>query len=357
MNPEKISSLHDDLLVPKATEHLGEYKDYPERFDPKDKSVLTRLEQFGVDLTVASEVFGKEINEFTWEEYIKLVGEAIKARYDVIVGSVFDQYMFPNPENPASEIRWQKMLKLIERYKKMEENIGLNLIKQKTDFQESGNLVLGLEAGAHLITSMADVRKLKDHGVKIFGFQYNKDTPLATSGGLTQLGREAAKYFFAHNLIIDLAHAGYKTRQDIMGLAEDLGKGHLVSYTHGSSENDIMEAWKDKMGERALKTAEVERLVKIGGIIGLGVTQPFFSNTRKIAERINDITQLENGVNKIAIGTDFGGVPPVFLNEIRNPDDFKKLADLLSGDFNMSDERVNKILRLNVREWMQKAID
>lgn len=109
--------MYDDILVPKATEHLGEYKDYPERFDPKDKSVLTRLEQFGVDLGMASEVFGKEIGEFTWEEYTKLVGEAIKARYDTIVGSVFDQYMFPSSENPDSQIRWDKMLKLIEQYK------------------------------------------------------------------------------------------------------------------------------------------------------------------------------------------------------------------------------------------------
>jgi len=29
MNVEKISSLHDDALVPKATGHLGEYKNYP----------------------------------------------------------------------------------------------------------------------------------------------------------------------------------------------------------------------------------------------------------------------------------------------------------------------------------------
>ena len=355
--PEKISSLHDDILVPKAMEHLGEYKDYPERFDPKDKSVLTRLEQFGVDIGAAGKVFGKEINEFTWEEYTKLAGEAIGARYDVIVGSVFDQYMLPNPENPDSEIRWQKMLKLIERYEAMNESVGLNLIKRKADFQESGNLVLGLEAGAHLIFSMADVKKLEDHNVKIFGFQYNKDTPLAANEGLTQFGREVARYLFDRNLIIDLAHAGYKTRYDIMGLAEDLGKGNLVSYTHGSSEEDIIAGWKDKIGERALKTAEVGRLIKIGGIIGLGVTKPFFSSARKIAERINDIIQLENGVDRIAIGTDFGGVPPVFLNEIRNPDDFKKLADLFSEDFNISDEKVNKILRLNAREWMQKAID
>lgn len=354
---DKISSLHDDILVPKATEHLGEYKDYPERFDPKDKSVLTRLEQFGVDLAVASEIHGKEIKDFSWEEYIELLAEAIKARYDVIVGSVFDQYIFPNPENPETNVRWGKMIKLIDRYKEMGENLGINLIKRKADFKESGNLLLGLEAGAHLIGSMADVKKLEDYGVRIFSFQYGKDTPLAESSGLTGLGVEAARYLFNQNLIIDLAHSNYKTRQDIITLAQDLKKGHLVSYTHGSSEEDIMESWKGKIGDRALKKEEVGQIVNIGGIIGLGVTQPFFSSTRRIAERINDVAQLDDGINKIAIGTDFGGVPPAFMNEIKNPNDFKKLADILSGDFEMSDESINKVLRSNTREWIQKAID
>jgi microsomal dipeptidase-like Zn-dependent dipeptidase len=357
MDLERISSLHDDPLVPKATEHLGEYRDYPKRFDPKERSVLIRLEQFGVDFGVAKEKFGKDISEFTWEEYIKLLGEAIKARYDIIVGSVFDRYVFPNPENPQSEQRWQEMIKLIKQYEGMNRVVGINLIKRKADFLEFGNLVLGLEAGANLISSMVDVRKLEDHGVKIFGLQYNDDTPLATSSGLTKFGRKVVRYLLDRNLIIDLAHSGYKTRQDIMNLAEDFGRGYLVCYSHGSSEEDIIDAWKSKIGERALKPDEIKRIIKIGGIIGLGVTQPFFSSTRRIAERINDIIQLENGINRIAIGTDFGGVPPVFLNEIRSPDDFKKLADLLSKDFNISEEQINRILRRNVKEWIQQAID
>jgi microsomal dipeptidase-like Zn-dependent dipeptidase len=285
------------------------------------------------------------------------VGEAIRARYDVIVGSVFDQYMFPNPENPDAGARWEKMLDLVEMYREMEGGVGLNLIRRKNDFRDSGNLVLGLEAGAHLINSLVDVKKLESHGIKIFGFQYNKDTPLATRDGLTKLGQEAAQYLFQRNLIIDLAHAGYKTRQDIMNIAEDSGKGGLVSYTHGSAEEDITDAWKNKMGERALKKAEIERLVKMGGIIGLGVTEPFFSGTRKLAERINDTLQLENGLERVAIGTDFGGVPPMFLTEIRTPNDFKILADILSEEFNLSDENINKILRQNSREWIEKAIE
>ena len=246
---------------------------------------------------------------------------------------------------------------LIERYKGMQESVGLSLVKRKEDFAESGNLVLGLEAGAHLITSMEDLRRLEDAGVKIFGFQYNAETPLASKDGLKPFGHEVSRYLFDHNLIIDLAHSGFQTRQVVMDLAEAQGKGALVSYTHGSSEADLAGEYKDRMGERALKKEEVERLIRLGGIIGLGVTQPFFANTRKLAERINEIAQINNGINSVALGTDFGGIMPEMLNEIRNPDDFKVLADLLSVDFGMSDVDVNKVLRSNAREWIQKAID
>jgi microsomal dipeptidase-like Zn-dependent dipeptidase len=357
MNPERISSLHDDLLVPKATEHLGEYSDYPERFDPSEKSVLTRLEQFGIDLTQAQEEYGKEIKDFSWEDYEGLVAKAIKVRYDIIVGSVFDQYMFPTTENPEESERWEKMLKLVERYENMDAKFGLNLVKRKADIQEGGNLVMGLEAGAHLIKSLADLKKLQDQGIKLFGFQYGKETPLAGPEGLSKFGVESARYLLDNNLIIDLAHSGYKTRQGIMQIAKDTGKGNLISYTHGSSEADIVEKWRDKVGERALKPEEIQEIIKNGGIIGLGVSEPFFSSTQKIAERIDDISQLEGGIDHLALGTDFGGVAPEFLKEIKKPEDLKVLADILAGDFKMDEADIDKVIRTNAKEWIKSAID
>jgi microsomal dipeptidase-like Zn-dependent dipeptidase len=158
-------------------------------------------------------------------------------------------------------------------------------------------------------------------------------------------------------LIIDLAHSGHKTRQDIIKIAYEQEKGHLIAYTHGSSEDDIEEQWKDKMSERAIKKSEIEQIIRNHGIIGLGVSRPFFPNTRKLAERIYDISQVDKGIDSVAIGSDFGGIPPAFLNEIRNPDDMKKLADILSEEFNLNDKNINKILRENARDWIKQVID
>jgi len=358
MSIEKVSSLHDDIFVPESTKHLGEYSNYPERSDPSEHSVLERLEQFGISEKDIEERFGKRISELTEDEYSQALSEAIKLNYDVIVGSVFDQYMFPTPENPDDSVRWEKMMKLIKRFEGMDARFGVNLIKRKENFQESGNLVMGLEAGAHLIKGMGDVRKLADSGIKFFGFQYGKDTPLATNvGGLTTLGVESVRYLLDNDLIIDLAHASYKTRQDIIGIATDLDKGNLISYTHGCTEEDIMDSWKGRVGERALKQGEVSQIVKAGGIIGLGVSQPFFASTRKVAERIDEIAHTTGRIDNIAIGTDFGGVTPQWLNEIKNPADFKILADILGGEFKMSEADIQKVLRSNVKDWIKGAID
>ncbi len=355
---EIISSLHDDVFVPKATGHLGEYKNYPERFEPNEKSVITRLEQFGVNINDIEDVFGKKIIELTEEEYNMIMAEAIKGQYDTIVSSVFDQYMFPSPESPQDNVRMEKMLGLIKQFEKMDAQFGVNLIKRKDDFDDRENLVLALEAGSHLIKSVADASDLADKGIKIFGLQYGKDNTLIQSDALTSLGKEVVQEILSKNLIIDLAHTGFKARQELIALAREMEKGHQLSYTHGSAVDDLIDSWKGKVGKNRLLThEEIREIIEIGGIIGLGVSKPFFENTRKVAERIDNIAQLDGGIDRIAIGTDFGGVAPEWLNEIKKPEDFHVLGECLSHDFGMKDEDIMKIIKSNAKNWIRKAID
>jgi len=354
-----ISSLHDDVYVPKSTGHLGEYKNYPERFDPKEKSVITRMEQFGVDINDVENTFGKKAVDLTEKEYNLIMAEVIKGQYDTIVASVFDQYMFPSPESPDDTVRKEKMFKLIQQFENMDAKCGVNLIRRKKDFKEKGNLVLGLEAGAHLIKTVADAKELTEQGIKIFGLQYGKENTLVDKdGALTELGQDTVRYFLDNNLIIDLAHTGFKARQEVMGIAEERKKGNLISYTHGALMDDLIDSWKGKVGEnRLLNLEEVRSIIKMGGIIGLGVTKPFFDNTRKVAERIDSIAQLDRGIDHLAIGTDFGGVAPEWLNEIKSAKDFHILGEILSRNFGMRDEDIKKIIRSNAKNWIKNAID
>ena len=47
----------------------------------------------------------------------------------------------------------------------------------------------------------------------------------------------------------------------------------------------------------------------------------------------------------------------VIFKEIKSPDDFKILADILAGSFGLSDKQINSILRTNVKDWIKSAIN
>lgn len=44
------------------------------------------------------------------------------------------------------------------------------------------------------------------------------------------------------------------------------------------------------------------------------------------------------------------------MNEIKSPEDFKILEDLLAGRFGMSDEDVGRVMRRNAERWIKNAL-
>ena len=358
MKVEKISSLHDDLQTPRVTNDagIGEYKDLTfARNKREEMSVITRLSQFGVDLNLLEEQ-GIKPHEIDSEMYRKLLAEAIRQKYDVIFGAVFDKYMLSGfGEKTAETERLKDVIKLADEYKRW----GLNLIQSGGDIDKEGpNLVISLE-GADFVTKIADLNKLMENGIQVYGLQYNKDNFLATNtDGLTELGFQAVRHLLMNNKVIDLAHSSRRTRQDILDLAIDLHKGHLIAYTHGSIVGDEPSEFKESMKskERLLEENEAERIIKNGGIIGFGLTKPFFGSVEAMANRIDTMCQLDNGINHLAIGSDFGGVWNDLAIGISSVNEMDRLADELSTRFGMSDEKVNKILRNNAKSWVKKAL-
>jgi len=322
-------------------------------------NITDRIEQFGITKQQVEERFGKKMEELSWQEYNELMAESTRKYYDVIVSSVFDKYLYQNEINPEHDQRFKDLIGMTEKYHQLGAMPGIQLVRRADDFQEKGNLVMTLEAGAHLIKTIGDVKKMVDAGIRIFGLQYGgdeKQNTIANKEGLTQFGQQVVKYFLDNNLVVDLAHSGYKTRQDVMGIAEESGAGNRVSYTHGSTKEDISSDWVSKIGERALKKEEVERIIRMGGIIGLGVSQPFFSGSRHVAERINEIAQTTGHIDRLAIGSDFGGLPPGLTTDIKGPEDLVKIADVLSEQFGLSDEQIKKVMWDNAKEWLSQAI-
>lgn len=359
---ESISDLHEDIATPLISHEakVGEYDDYPHRVSHEELSPITRIEQFvGKDTLGALQQSGIDLRKLTEAQYGELVRAATEANGDTIVGSVFDKYILPgvaDSNNPPTVFEREKnTIEMASNYKRW----GFEAILRGNDIKPGKfNFLLSIE-GMDFVNEPSQVKQLLSQGVRLFGPQYGHDNPIASvEEGLTPLGREVINKILDSNSSVDLAHSSPKTRADIISLAQEKGAGHLLAYTHGSSPEDVQPDWAARMEKRVITLPEIKKIVQLGGIIGFGVTYPFFKSAKGIAQRIYDTCQLENGINSIAIGTDFGGVPNVLLmDEMRNKRDVARvISDMLSTKFNLSDEQVNSILRNNVTEWAKRSL-
>ena len=354
---EKISSLHDDFEMPLADKGLPEYdieKGYSQRYEDigekGEKSVINRIYQFGVRKEDLINLGIINLTEITEKQYSGLIKEAVKKQYDTLFASVFGHW---------SEIeKPQKQLALIKRVSRMYKNWGLNLIQKGEQVSpKEPNLIVALE-GADFVRNLGDIDKIYDLGIRSVTAQYGRENALTGDEGLTSLGKQAITKMFDLGIIVDLAHANPKTRKNILDLTEDLNKGQLLAYTHGATVEDIAKdvQFGAAAERRGLSKEEVERVIKLGGIIGLGVSKPFFQSLNEISERIDQICQIENGPKSLGLGTDFGGVAPVWEIGISKPEDTAKIGDILSQRFGYSDGQIRNILQKNVHNWVTKSL-
>lgn len=363
MNPEsqksnefgnKVSSLHDDFEVPFQDKNRPEYdveEGYPNRYksigEKGKKSVIQRIKQFGIteDELVNSGI--TNLAEISESDYSMLVREAVKKQYETLFASVFGHWS----EIPNS----QKQLDLIKRVSRFYKDWGFNLVNSQTNKEGLPNMIIALE-GADFIEGIDDVNKLHEMGVGSVILQYGKENRLADQDGLTPLGRQCVKRMLDLGIIIDLAHATPQTREGIIDIIENEGKGKQLAYTHGSTVEDIAQDYQfaSVAEKRGLSDDEVKRIIKLGGIIGLGISRPFFSSIEKIVERIDKLCQIDNGPISLGLGTDFGGVPPTWDIGIGSTEDIVKIADFLSDRYGYSDSLIRNILRKNISNWINK---
>lgn len=353
--PEKISSLHDDFEVPFEDRGKPEYDldlGYPHRKkgigERGENSVAQRISQFGITPADLASAGVTNLSEISQERYSELMKEAIAKQYDTLFASVFGHWSeLPSAEDQAA---------LFQKVSGMYRNWGMNLIgKGSAPAASEPNMVIVLE-GADVVRKLGDVDRLYAAGIRCVAPQYNVENSLADDRGLTDFGKKGIKKMLDLGVIIDLAHAVPATRGTIMDMAESDGKGSKIAYTHGATVEDIK---KDAVfggfaEKRGISQAETKRIIKLGGIIGLGISRPFFQSTNDIVGRIDQICHLDNGPHALGLGTDFGGVAPEWLEAtgIRKVEDLTKIADSLSEQFGYDDAVIRNILRENVKKWI-----
>ncbi len=351
---EKISSLHDDFQVPFHDRDKPEYdpgKGYPQRMDDIgenfEHSVFYRVKQFGITEQDLLQYGIKNPHSLDEREYDLLISEAARAQYDTLFASVFGHW---------DEIASEKQMDFIRQVSKRYRSWGLHLVgKGDALSSNSPNLVIALEGG-DAIRSLADVDQIYSDGIGCVAPQYNTNNALTEEGGLSDLGVRAVRKMLDNNMIVDLAHALPRARQQIMDIAQKYERGKLIAYTHGATSDDIAKdpSFGSIADKRGLSHTELQRLLRIGGIIGLGVTRPFFQSLEQIANRIDHICQHNAGPTQLALGTDFGGVPPELAGAtgIASVSDVAKIGDQLSARFGYSDAIIRNILQHNARNWL-----
>jgi microsomal dipeptidase-like Zn-dependent dipeptidase len=166
--------------------------------------------------------------------------------------------------------------------------------------------VLGLEGAQALEGNVANLDALYDAGYRVISPSHFFDTELAGSaagvkrGGLTDVGRAWLKRMEDRRMIVDLAHASSAAIDDVLALAT---RPVIISHTgvRGTCDNN-----------RNLTDAQLERIAKIGGLIGIGFWDVAVcgADAAAIARAIVYVGR-KVGFEHVALGSDYDGAVDV----------------------------------------------
>lgn len=194
----------------------------------------------------------------------------------------------------------------------------------QSDTEGDGWGMIGVEGFDALVRTGADLDRLPGlfaRGVRLFQPVYTRTSALGGSSaigddrGLTDLGRAflgAVADLAVDNgprPLIDLAHMNPKTYAEALDWFEGHDGRALPVYSHGAIRH------AGCLKPRAITTENLKRLRALGGVVGLGVSEPFYHATAELKAGIESAAALPflgaSGYEGIAIGTDFLGVGAV----------------------------------------------
>jgi membrane dipeptidase len=266
---------------------------------------------------------------------------------------------------------WKALMELITR---IEAEFAGRLLVSGADFErwesEPESLtwgVLGVEGFDTVIRDPADLGRLAtlfERGVRLFQPIYGVTTCLGGSSAegddrrLSDMGRaflerlaEIDSKRGGPKPLIDLAHMNPATASDVLGWLEHDDKRQrsvIPIYSHGAVWNEYCK------GPRAMTHDNLVRLRALGGVVGFGVTPPFYDTPDALRASMDHAASTpfrgREGFEGIAIGTDFMGVSRTIPGLTTVP---HVLSWVLSA-FNR--ETAELILWRNARELLRDAI-
>jgi len=204
---------------------------------------------------------------------------------------------------------------------------------------------LSLEGAHALEGDIQNVEVLFTAGYRIIALVHFFDNEFAGSStgserqGLTPKGKLLIKKMIQHKVILDLAHASEKTLDDV--LAMDRLPPLVVSHTgiRGTCPR----------GGRNLSDRHIRLIAQKGGVIGVGLWKKAVCgpSVDKTVQAINYARDLMDGVDNIAMGSDFDGAVRTHFDSRGMP---LLVQALRRGEF--SETQVGKIMGGNLTSFL-----
>ena len=249
--------------------------------------------------------------------------------------------------------------------------------------QNKVGIMYGFQNCAMLGDKVERVKLFSDLGVRIMQLTYNRQNQLGSGcmepqdSGLTAFGRDIVKQMNQHKVIIDLSHSGTQTCLDAIATSE---QAITISHTGCRALTDLPRNKTDQ---------ELRLVAEKGGFVGI-YFMPFLS-TKPNATADDVVRHIVHAVKvcgseHVGIGTD-GGVTSYddldkykqalkkenaervaagiaakgegpntlpFIEDLRGPEQFAKLADLLSKA-KLTTRQIDGILGKNFYAFTQRV--
>ncbi|MCB2137099.1 MAG: membrane dipeptidase [Rhodobacteraceae bacterium] len=208
--------------------------------------------------------------------------------------------------------------------------------------------LLGAEGGHALGGDGANLARLYDAGFRLIGLTHFFDNALGASlhgeadgnAGLSEFGRQVVTEMVRRHMIIDLAHAGLQTAEDVLAMTDvPVVVSHTGIYSHCQTPRNFPDDLMRKIAAR-------------GGLIGIGFWADVTCDATPagVAGAIMAAVALV-GEDHVALGSDFDGA-------VETAFDASELAALTQAliDRGLDEPVIAKIMGGNLVRFLQDSL-
>jgi len=201
--------------------------------------------------------------------------------------------------------------KLIRWHKIIEKNNNALLALNSIDIEKSKEkkrvaIIFGTQHPNSISNDIDLLDLLYKLGLRMFGLAYQRRGFIGdgcgelTNCGLSKFGMKVIEKMNEMGMLIDLAHAGYKTTMEAIEVSKD---PVIFSHTYPRGLNDFIRNKSDE---------QIKALAKRDGVIGIAAYSLFATKSKEMRPTINNffdaIDYVVNlvGINHVGIGLDLG---------------------------------------------------